>query len=181
MSHLQVEQLPPDFVTEMGAYVVTDVAPFLRADPSNYAKGRLSVWLQWEWSLKHKTFSRDSAVQHSALWGMCLEIYPEADLGLITRGPVGIGWHRDDSYADFKAKTLNIGICRWGYEEIYPDVDKWSAEGNKNVTPTWLDLTGGEVITFNCKNRHTAQDLGVNRWSVNLWHVRDKQRHKLVA
>lgn len=75
-------------------------------DHSSYAQGRSKYWLQWGWNLKEKRFT--PGVQDNRLWNFCKEFFPEADLGLVCTGPVGIRPHRDDSYADWRAVGLLI-------------------------------------------------------------------------
>lgn len=161
----------------------------LKPDPSNYAKGRLRAWLFHEWHLQRKEFLPPE-IKSERLEQWCKEIWPETEIALITYsgeefGPThGISLHRDDSYADFKAVGVNItGTCKFVYLESYPGYE-YAAEPQRHaeVKPHVGFLQPGTVVTFNCKNQHSA-DPSSNRWAINLWHVSRKAREKfrLVA
>ncbi|MBE9128026.1 MULTISPECIES: hypothetical protein [unclassified Coleofasciculus] len=79
----------------------------LESDVSSYARGRKRYWLEWEWDLKHKVFR--NGVKDERLWTFCQRIFPGCQIGLVAKGDVGIDWHRDDSYADWEAITINLG------------------------------------------------------------------------
>jgi hypothetical protein len=66
----------------------------------------------------------------------------------------GINWHRDSTYAAPIAATINLGPCKFGLNDYKEE--------------KWLDLKGGEVITFNCKQLHCAIP-SPNRWAIHCW------------
>lgn len=140
-------------------------------DVSNYAKGRLRLWLNYEWDLKNKVFKE--AYKDTYLWNICKNFYAECDLALITIGNIGINFHRDDSYAAFKAKTLNLGKATWYYQYNYGEY-KWEKVYTGDQQIHEFNLTGGELITFNCKNPHKAVPLEENRISINMWAVSNR-------
>lgn len=179
MSHIKIRNLSETAKDKLIAYFESEIRPKLHDDPSNYARGRKILWLRMEWSLKDKIFIPGSALQNENLWKLCKKIFPPADLGLITLGTGGINWHRDDSYADFHACSINLGECSWGYKQGYPHLDKWTKEQDPNAEQETIELKGGEVIEFNSKNLHCVLNPSPNRWSINLWKVRNVQRYKI--
>ena len=99
------------------------------------------------------------------------------DLGLITHGPVGINWHRDDSYAQFTAYSINLSTVdyEWGYQAQYPGFE-YSRDRNDNAPQTVYRIPPGAIIKFNCKNPHAALGSDPDRWSINLWRLRPRYR-----
>lgn len=146
----------------------------LQPDVSNYAKGRMRFWIEHEWDLAAKVFK--PSLKHPRLWEICKDIWPQAQLGLAAFGPIGIKLHRDDSYAAFEAYTINLGyVDCWQYERIYPEY-KWVPPNQTINPPEFIELSikPGDVIRFNCKNRHSPVNPSNDRWSINLWKVSDK-------
>jgi len=151
----------------------------LQPDVSNYAPGRLRAWIQMEWSLKERDFVR--AYQTSgAFWQRCSSLcydtasfYP--DLGLIAKGDRGIALHRDDSYAAFKAVSIQLGKANWTYDHRYPHYE-WVPEERLLPSDPQTIAVEDEIIVFNCKNRHAASPLEADRYSINLWQVAPKYR-----
>jgi len=168
-----ITTLPAERVQKIKAYLEEHVRPHLERDVSSYARGRERVWLQYEWDLKERVFRQ--GLKLGKLWRFCKEIYPEAQLGLISRGAIGITAHRDDSYANYKAYGINLGQCKWQYNLEYPGY-MWVPNSRKINPPeiTVMNMTGGEVIRFNCKNLHAALECSEDRWSINLWTVSPK-------
>lgn len=146
----------------------------LTEDVSSYAKGRKRVWLNHEWDLLHRNFK--PALRDEDLWNDLKLTIPEAELGLASYGSVGIKLHRDDSYADWKAYGINLGKCTWLYERSYPGYC-WTKERLKAQVEEYK-LEGGEIFSFNCKNRHAAVDCSPDRWSINLWHINKNFRQE---
>lgn len=151
-------------------------------DVSRYAKGRQRFWLGTEWNLKDKTFET-SGKWNSQLWELCNRVYPDVDMALITysgdEGAAGIDMHRDDSYADFEARSISIETIKgaytdWSMKQSYPGMN-WTSEQNKNAPQQDFSLPSGSIISFNCKNPHAASP-GAGRWSINLWKVSAKQK-----
>lgn len=144
----------------------------LSADVSTYAKGRQRFWLEAEWDLKHRVFR--PALHDERLWSYCKKIWPEAELGLAAYGPIGIKMHRDDSYADYTAVTINLGeVEAWRYNQQYQGWG-YGPQGPPNITD--YQIKPGYVIKFNCKNQHSPINPAPDRWSINLWHVNPKFR-----
>lgn len=150
----------------------------LKSDVSNYAKGRQRCWLQAEAPLGSQPWV--PGIKDDRLWSWIKKtIWSEAEVGLIAYGPVGISLHRDASYADYEARSVNLGeIKAWQYEPSYSTF----GYGPQTLRPVMnLLLAPGEVIRFNCKNRHAAVDPAPDRWSINLWKVSPKMRSAYEA
>lgn len=155
--------------------------PQLEKDVSRYAPGRNRLWLKEQSNLQPKErHSYTPAVEPSdRLWQYCLKLFPEAELGLLAVGGKGISFHRDSTYAASKACLINLGRCTWNYCHEYKGYD-WQrvptgkhAAAIKDGTPSEfesLELTGGEVFHFNCKNLHAAIPHEEDRLSIVLWH-----------
>lgn len=154
----------------------------LNQDVSQYAKGRENFWLGTQWNLKDKQFE-PSGTWNSKLWELCKNVYPEADIALITYSgdetSAGINLHRDDSYAAFEARSISIETIpeqttKWQMQQTYPAMG-WVEKQNSNAPLIDFELPSGSIIAFNCKNPHAAAP-GKGRWSINLWKISDKQR-----
>lgn len=134
----------------------------LKADSSTYSKGRLICWINKEPLLYIR---RDclklskSAHKDSLIPSLCSGLLDfEPTYILITfsgKEASGINWHRDSTYAAPIAATINLGPCKFGLV-------------NTNKEEEWLDMKGGEVITFNCKQLHCAIP-SPNRWAIHCW------------
>jgi len=169
-----VTVIPPERVRQIQEYL-EDYKDALEPDVSNYAKGRQRFWIRYEWDLKNKIFRR--ANHCDRLWEYCKKIFPEADLGLAAFGPVGINLHRDDSYADWVAYSINLGeIEAWLYE---PSRTTFGPGPQTQAEVVKVAVPSGGVIRFNCKNRHGVLNPSPDRWSINLWHVKDEHREKM--
>ena len=149
----------------------------LTRDVSTYAKGRQRYWLQHEWDLKNRKFI--PAIKDERIWKYCKYWMPDADLGLIVHGPVGITPHRDDSYADWKAVGINLGeLESWNYNCEYPEF-RWARDEDKNPSnPQNYDIGPGTVFEFNCKNLHAAVNPADDRWAIFLWKISHKYRQQ---
>lgn len=146
-------------------------------DKSNYALNREKFWLEWEWDLLERKFI--PGIKDKKLWDLCKIWYPEADLGLVVHGDVGIELHRDDSYAAFKAVGVNLGkIDYWLYDNQYPNYS-WTEKTN-TPNPKKYNIPPGLVFQFNCKNPHSAISPAKNRWAIFLWKVSNKTKKQFI-
>ena len=156
----------------------------LKPDVSNYAPGRLRTWIQMEWRLRERDFV--PALETDAdFWQRCCQLcYAAAgffpDLGLIAKGETGIALHRDDSYAAFKAVSIQLGRAHWTYDWTYPAYG-WVPNDRLLPSDPQTLAVENEIIVFNCKNRHAAAPLEADRWSINLWKVSQKYRDVFIA
>ncbi|MEO0015181.1 MAG: hypothetical protein RLZZ535_3570 [Cyanobacteriota bacterium] len=159
----------------------------LNTDVSQYAKGRQNFWLGTQWNLKDKQFE-SSGTWNARLWEFCKRIYPDADMALITYSgdeqSAGINLHRDDSYADFEARTISLETVegqetQWQMKQAYPGMG-WVKEQNAQAELVNFSIPSGSMMAFNCKNPHAATP-GVGRWSINLWSVAAKQKEAYAA
>ena len=152
----------------------------LSPDVSSYAKNRSRYWLQHEWSLNKRSFS--SAVKDSRIWDLCKEWMPDADLGLVIHGPVGIKPHRDDSYADWRGVGINLGeVESWYYDCQYPEY-RWSPSNQCNPSnPMNYKLPVGAVFEFNTKNPHAVNNPAEDRWAIFLWKLKNSYRAQVYG
>jgi len=144
----------------------------LQPDVSNYASGRQRFWLQHQWDLQHRCFL--PGVKAPALWQHCQSLCQPLGfvpaIGLVAKGEQRIRRHRDDSYAAFKAVSIQIGPAEWTYDAQYPDY-AWVPQAALNPSnPRTYRLTDCLVV-FNCKNPHAATPLSADRYSINLWQI----------
>jgi hypothetical protein len=157
------------------------IRPALTKDISNYAKGRLRCWIGVEPSLSSPTKLFQGFEAPKALTRLEELIEWKFDYCLATYSgdeePIGISAHRDASYANYEAYSLNItGEAQFDYWE-----ERESFGYSKAVRilapesePTdSLILTGGKLFHFNCKNRHAATP-GPKRWSLNFWRAKEQ-------
>lgn len=205
VSHLFIRQLS---VHDDVLKYIHKHASLLTPDHSNYARGRRRVWLGLEAPLtSNRTFQPVHPLfsYHSPLWkwldGFCrkyLGFVPEVGLLHVggadcsdpeetpddgRGGECGITTHRDAAYADFKAVGINVaGTATFGYREVYPYIDRWSApkECNGGACLQHVHMTPGTCVVFNCKNPHFGQ-AGPNRWCINAWRISEKRRKDFHA
>lgn len=143
------------------------IRPRLKADVSNYAKGRLRAWLRVEPPLSSTQPTRPGVEVDDKVWDRLAELinWP-FDFCLITYSgdekAVGIAPHRDASYANYTARSLHIsGECRFDFWE--------KRNATKDTPPSHeLILQPGQVTEFNCKHLHAATP-GTKRWNINFW------------
>jgi len=168
-----IYRIDPKNIQAMRSHL-EDYRRYLQPDPSNYARGRKRFWFKREWDLKHKTLKPAIAIPRLESYLHRLGI--PFDLGLIACGESGISWHRDDSYANFVAYTINLSAAPfdWGYQPCYPGYG-WSKQQADAPRKTYR-LMPGDIIKFNCKNPHATLGKDPDRWSINLWTLKDKYR-----
>lgn len=149
----------------------------LQTDVSNYARGRQRYWLQCQWDLQKRTFS--PGVQAPTLWALCLELCQPLgfvpEIGLVAKGETGIRLHRDDSYADFKAVSIQLGSAQWTYDQQYPEYC-WVPAAQLNPGNPITYQVENCLVVFNCKNLHSAAPLSTDRYSINLWQISKRLR-----
>ncbi len=154
----------------------------LEKDPSNYAPGRMRGWLFKEWDLKNKVF-KEPQIKSELLELFCKTAWPECEIALVTysgEDAIGIKLHRDDSYAAFKAATLNVtGNCEFEYLKEYPGLE-WSKERLPQEQREIVHLSPGDLVEFNCKNRHAAKP-SKNRIGISMWKISNKHRKVFVV
>jgi len=122
------------------------------------AKGRLNFWLQAE--PDYSTGKYQKAVFDLYLWQICKELFPASDLAQVyfADNNKGIDWHKDAQYATQTARILNLGNAI--IESKYAD------------EITQLEVTGGELIEFNCKRLHRGTPLDDQRIGIGIWKAR---------
>lgn len=175
-----IQQLSPEVVQAIRDDL-RGLDSHLQADISNYAKGRLRLWLKLQYDLKDGGIS--PAIEPSErLWNYCKSICNlagfEPDLGLVAKGETGIELHRDARYADFKAVSIQIGKAKWTYDCQYPEYC-WVPNNRKNPSKPITYILEDCAVVFNCKNPHAAEPLSEDRYSINLWQFSPKYRKEM--
>lgn len=143
-----------------------DIANYLfsvkhRATPENArcAKGRLNWWLNAEPNYTTKKY----LVAHTdkRLDDLCRKLMPNFALAQVfyADNNIGINWHADAAYANQLAYLLNLGNSKF-------EIKNTATNQSRS-----LDLTGGEVIKFNCKRPflHRGLPQDSNRIGIGLW------------
>ncbi|NJO98404.1 MAG: hypothetical protein HC764_22390 [Pleurocapsa sp. CRU_1_2] len=67
----------------------------------------------------------------------------------------GINLHRDDSYADFEARTISLETVegqetQWQMKQAYPGMG-WVKEQNAQAELVNFSIPSGSMMAFNCK------------------------------
>jgi hypothetical protein len=162
----------------LAAWLERLVRPHLTPDVSSYARGRLRAWLGVEPPLSSHGRERPGLdVGQRAMDRLAELIEWGFDFCLVTYsgdGPVGVGIgpHRDASYADFEARGLHVsGEAVFRHWRDYEGLGRSRRVGNHtgdDPPTTVLTLTPGQVLAFNCKDQHAAEP-GPHRWGLNFW------------
>ena len=164
--------IQPENHTALLAHLQDNWTDKLEPDVSRYASGRMRAWLNVQ-----PSFGRDWTVtpahEDDRLSRFLDHIIPMPwDLALVSRGS-GIRLHRDATYAQPRAFTLNLGAaCVYEYENVWRD---YSLHSRRNGAPREAHVVNaGELVEFNCKNRHAAiLDADADkRWAINIWQLR---------
>lgn len=148
-----------------------DLLPKMELSNSNYAKGRKQLWLFHEALLTKKTIV--PAYFDDRLWNFCQRVYPSSSIALLTFGGThgqhssigNINYHRDDTYAESIARTVNLGTATFGY-------DNDRSNSTEGPTCTTHKLSDGQIIEFHCKHQHAVLKHGNERFSINIWKVK---------
>lgn len=172
MSIRRIRHIQPANAEAVVAHLEENWSSRLSHDVSSYARGRKRAWLKLE-----PTFGRDWTVKpgytDDRLSRWLDTIVPgKWDLALISQGH-GIKLHRDATYAQPRAFTLNLGaVAVYQYEPTWLDYNL--RHRNEHAEVETHDISAGELIEFNCKNRHAAiLDADADkRWSINIWQLR---------
>jgi hypothetical protein len=166
-------------VAQLREHLETHYLPLLAHDKSNYAPGRQIAWVGAEWGLKDKDFK--PAVQDDKLMELIKQVYPDAELALVTfsnREGQGIGYHRDDSYANADARSINIGDAQWGYQTAKQSMVAYDPKEDRTTPIVEFKLDSGTITRFNSKNAHAALHTEAQRWSINIWSIKNNERGK---
>jgi len=174
-----ISTINQDTVNKLVDYLETNINPILGQDVSSYAPGRRRIWLPYEAPLSNaRPFEK--GLQDDKIWSyltsVCAQFNWQPELGLISKGGL-ISPHRDTTFADFRSIGINLGKVTWCYSRSYP-MFSWVPDEQRIDPPevTKLEMTGGEVFEFNCKNVHWTEDVDPNRWGINLWTISKKSR-----
>ena len=180
---IKKELLSPETQQWLLSILENEIAPVLVKDISSYAPGRMRTWMPYEAPLDTSTNKGKPfvpGVLHDELWqfvvDLCHKHGMKAQTCLISKGG-NIKPHRDTTYADAWAMGINLGPCNWHISS--------TREGAK---PDFtMNLTGGEVFTFNSKHIHAVTDAAPERWAINVWAIantkaaREAQIHQRIT
>ena len=164
---VKLERLNPETINHIVGLLEKDVVPNLQADVSNYAKGRMRVWLPYEAPLDSpQLFNRPfvPGLLHDELWQFIVDLCAKhgftAQVALASKGG-SIKPHRDTTYAAEWSFAINLGEC------------DWSISSSRDLAkPDYsMHLKGGEVFKFNCKHVHSVSNVAPNRWAINVWAI----------
>jgi hypothetical protein len=170
-----VHVLSEDLHDTIHEHLETNYPPLLKADVSNYAKGRSRVWLEQEPTLV-KDYTLSPAYHDERLWKWLTSQLSKYNwtpqVGLVARGPVGISLHRDATYAQYMGFNINLGEdIIWQYRECYKQFGYGPADNDAPVVN--LEVPKGAVIRFCVKNPHgVGSPITDKRWSINLWRLK---------
>lgn len=157
----------------------------LTKDVSRYAVGRPRLWLEKEAILTQASGGKQfkDAIKHERLWNWCCKIYEMAankcqvkrnqcHLGLVAYGSVGIQWHRDASYANYFAVSINISTepTLWGYQACRSSFG--AGANDESAEKQIYEIPPGGIVAFNCKNPHAVIRCDDTRYSINLWNAK---------
>ncbi|MEG4594137.1 hypothetical protein QUB00_20350 [Microcoleus sp. F8_C2] len=133
---------------------------------SSLTKKRLELWLFNQIHLGNGQVS--PGYSNIRLYDLCQRIYPGCDIGLLTyHGPERggscglIASHRDHSYAQPMAVSLNLGIAEFVIDgKIYV-------------------LNDGDIVKFNCKLPHAVpRIMSEERFSLVLWKLNEAKGYR---
>lgn len=159
--------------------------PYLTKDVSRYAFDRDRLWLEHEADLRKEAEGKIfySAIKQERLWNWCTKIYEMAankcqvkttqcDLGLVAYGKNGITWHRDQTYANYFAVSINISTepTLWGYQACRNSFG--AGANNESAEKQVYEIPPGGIVAFNCKNPHAVIRCDDTRYSINLWNAK---------
>lgn len=168
---VKLEKLNQETINHIIFLLEKDVLPNLQADISNYAKGRMRVWMPYEAPLDSPNSVNRPFIPgllHDELWQFIVDLCAKhgftAQLALASKGG-SIKPHRDTTYAAAWSFAINLGECDW---QIASTRD--SAKTNYS-----MHLTGGEVFKFNSKHTHAVTNAKPDRWAINVWAIADTQ------
>jgi hypothetical protein len=124
-------------------------------------RGRKNFWLQAE--PNYSTRKYKFAVTDERLWQYIKSLVPESALAQVyfSEGMKGIDWHQDAAYAGSTAWILNLGNIKLQMRD----------KRNPSVVTHDLELKGGELVKFHCKNpyQHRAIPVDSNRIGIGIW------------
>jgi hypothetical protein len=162
-----IKRLKPERTAQINKYL--ESIP-MQIDKSTYAKGRKIQWIGKEPMLFAKSKILESAriaYADKRIVEFCRKVMPfEVDYILVSYSgeqAAGINWHRDASYGKALAGTINLGACSFGLRPR-----NGSCTPQPQESEQWINLSGGEVLTFDCKHPHCAVPSPL-RWAIHCW------------
>ncbi len=151
---------------ELRAYCQS-LIPLLTPDKSNYSNGRHLLWLFHKVDFRNGQLTKGYSDQR--LFDFSQRVYPGCNIGLLTYNgtlPDGkvsdgrINLHRDHTYAQPKAISVNLGQAIFSYGE--------------EPEPKDYLLADGDITQFNCKVLHAVKEvLTPERFSLVFWKLNE--------
>lgn len=159
-----IKILPREKAREIYSHIRQELIPHATPERTQAGQGRLQLWLEKE-PIYSQPGTYKTGIHDPRLWRLIQWIAPQADLAQVYGGNRGIDWHRDAAYAAPTAWILNLGPCT--LESDHGEIIS-------------LDLTGGEIIRFNCKVLHRCTNPHPQRIGIGIWQCREPQQYTLI-
>jgi hypothetical protein len=176
-----IDQLDPDYIAELKAYILSLSQEF-SDDTVHYASGLKTLWL----NLKHNplTGKIEQGYLDDRLWNLVQQLYPDADLALIELEQSCFYLRRDVCFAASVAMVLTIGEVIWRQQFAYETRDctkpvevaargKVTLEG-KQLPVTTLTIPSGSLIEFNCKNPYVYRGKEPDSIIITMWRLKSE-------
>ena len=154
----------------------------LRPDVSNYANGRMRMWIETEYPLSPKHQRFQPGIRDERLWGWIHRIWEQSQLAgtpeaaLAIYGKVPIEFHPDSPSAAPEAIQVNLGGTRFIHDTVVATNANRNGRIYTPTAPIEHTLDKGEVTRFNCKHVHATSDPKPDRWSIIVWRISNYQR-----
>ncbi|MDB9456914.1 hypothetical protein [Dolichospermum circinale] len=161
-----ISKVRKDTLDELKEYLKS-LVPLMTKDVSYKATDRYRMWLFNHCDLRNGQIS--PAYYNERLFRFCQRVYPGCNIGLLSFGGQVNGIkssgliddHRDHSYSQPIARTVNIG------EAIF------------RVNGVDHELNDGQIIEFNCKQIHSLTEIRSElRFGLNLWKLNEQKGYR---
>lgn len=169
-----LKELSRGDVRQLVGLLDREVEPRLVRQERGYASGRRYAWLGWEPSFQEPPSAL--ARPRGRLWSALQEWVPEIEAAECwcngEGSSPGIRPHRDAPYADPVAYILNLGRTRfriWLPTDCVPHPGLARIAAHTRFSEYAMELTGGELIRFDCKVLHASATEEVRRWGIGMW------------
>jgi alkylated DNA repair dioxygenase AlkB len=121
------------------------------------ARNRANFWLKAEPVYSTKTYVK--AVEDDRLWTFIRRHCPEANLAQVFGGNVAIDWHRDAAFAESQAWLFSLGKSTFQTKTRDGEIKS-------------LDLESGDLVKFDCKLLHRANNVQADRIGIGIWQAK---------
>ncbi|MDB9490754.1 hypothetical protein PN478_09490 [Dolichospermum circinale CS-534/05] len=160
-----ISKVRRDTLDELKEYL-KGLVPLMTPDVSSRST-RYRMWIFNSCDLRNGTIS--PAYYEERLFRFCQKVYPGSNIGLISfGGQIGgiksdglIGDHRDHSYGQPMARTINVGKAIFRVDGID------------------YELNDGDIVEFNCKKIHSLVEIRSElRFGINLWKLNEDKGYR---